>query len=351
MLRAPSDLQHLRGLSLLAVAQGDTDPRLAQVLPGRLDQQPARVARARLRDRTLTAALTRLVERGDKSEPTRQLRGSAKADEVADLERKHQGRQRVDPPEATQPRHRLGPLTLEREPREALVERNLARDQTIDRGERVQISKLRDGLVEALAAEPAAVTLVPGRRSRVDTAVQKQQLRDAVTAAHQVSTHLLTRTAKVTGGLERRARHRDRLQLASQQKPRQQLRVLAVTLDPIAARTRRLARRHDADVDPGRLRRPVKREASRAGLIADPQRPRQPRQPRNHLLAAAAETSAPQPATHQLDNGGVDRAGVDVEPHACHRCGHGRTLPPCMGSAGASLRPDKPPIYKQWVRL
>ena len=37
------------------------------------------------------------------------------------------------------------------------------------------------------------------------------------------------------------------------------------------------------------------------------------------------------------------RTGVDIQPHPRHRSGHGRTSSLNLGSAGAALRPDKPP--------
>jgi len=73
--------------------------------------------------------------------------------------------------------------------------------------------------------------------------VQKQQLRDAMATAHQVEAHLLARTSEMARRLERRWRHRDRLQLPGQQQARQQLSILAVALDPIARSARSLRRR------------------------------------------------------------------------------------------------------------
>jgi len=34
---------------------------------------------------------------------------------------------------------------------------------------------------------------------------------------------------------------------------------------------------------------------------------------------------------------------MDIHPHPRHRSGHGRTSSAVLGSAGADLRPDKPP--------
>ncbi len=160
----------MRRLALLAVAQGDADPRPAPIVPGRLDLDAARVAGAGLRDRARLGALAGLLERGDESEPAGELRRSPEAGEVADLEREHERRERVDAVEAAQPRHRLAPLRLEREVQEPLVEGDPAGEQAVDGGECVQVGQLGVDALEALAGEPAAVPLRPGRLLRVGRA-------------------------------------------------------------------------------------------------------------------------------------------------------------------------------------
>jgi hypothetical protein len=55
------------------------------------------------------------------------------------------------------------PLALNGEPREAFVERLLARDETVDGGERVQVGELGRRFGEALPAEPLPMALGPGR--------------------------------------------------------------------------------------------------------------------------------------------------------------------------------------------
>jgi hypothetical protein len=55
VLGAPGDLEHVRGLALLAVSERRPGPGRAQVVPGRLDQQPAGVAGAGLGDGALAA--------------------------------------------------------------------------------------------------------------------------------------------------------------------------------------------------------------------------------------------------------------------------------------------------------
>ena len=156
---------HVVGLSGAAVGERGAVARLAQVVPGGLDQEPAGVAGAGLGDRALAAALAGLVERGHESEPGGELRGPLEAGEVADLEAEHERGQGVDAAEAAQPGDGRPPLALEREPREPLVERVLARDEAVDGGERVEVGELGRRLVEALLREPAAVRLRPGAPS------------------------------------------------------------------------------------------------------------------------------------------------------------------------------------------
>src|SRR5207253_8067539 len=105
--------------------------------------------------------------------------------------------QRIDAAEAAQPRGGRPPLALERESREPLVKRRFTANQAVDSGERVEVGELGGGLVELLPGKPLTMTLRPRTRLRVDTPVQEQQLRDAVTAAHQVGPDLLTSTAEM----------------------------------------------------------------------------------------------------------------------------------------------------------
>ena len=239
--------------------------------------------------------------------------------------------QRVDATEAAQPRDGRPPVALERESREPLVERGFAANQAVDGGKRVEVGELGRRLVELLPGKPLTMTLRPRTPLRVDTPVQQQQFRDAVPAAHQVGPDLLTSTAEMPRRLDARAGHGDDLQLPGKQQPGEQLGVLAVALDPVAGRTRRLTRRDHVDVQPHSRGSTVEREASRAGFVAATQRLRQRRQPADHLLAAAAETRPAQLTAHDVDRGGMNRTGMDIQAHIRHRYGHGRTLPPLHG--------------------
>src|SRR5439155_18793520 len=130
-------------------------------------------------------------------------------------------------------------------------------------------------------------------------------LRDAVAAARQIAAHLFARARKVPRCLDADAGDSHQLELSREQKPRQQLSVLAVTLDPITRRARRLARSDDVDGDAGGLGRPIEREPGRPRLITGTQRLRQRWEPRDHLLTAAAKTS-----TTKLAAAHVDRSSV-----------------------------------------
>jgi hypothetical protein len=69
VLGAPGDLQHVVGLTGLAVSQRGPDRRLADVVPGSLDQQPTGVCGAGLGDRALglsSALLGSLVSPGER---------------------------------------------------------------------------------------------------------------------------------------------------------------------------------------------------------------------------------------------------------------------------------------------
>jgi hypothetical protein len=155
--------------------------------------------------------------------------------------------------------------------------------------------------------------------------VQKQQLRDAMTAAHQIAAHLLTAASKVAGRLERRRRHRDRRQLPSEQKPGQQLGVFAVCLDPVTGSPWRLRRGDHLDREPGRRRGTVEPVTGRAGLITALQRQRQRLQPLDHLIGTAAEARTPQLTACDIDRRSMRRASMDIKPHVRHRFQHGRT--------------------------
>ena len=199
---------------------------------------------------------------------------------------------RVDAAEAAQPGDGRPPLALEREPGEPLVERGLAGDAARRRRRARRGRRARSRARRTAARRATGGALRPGARLRVDAAVQQQQLRDAVTAAHQIAAHLLARAGRDDGPPRTLARrHRDRLQLTGEQQPREQLGVLAVGLDPVARRARRLdsarSRRRAArpPPPPGRARtRSGPPRSSHAAAAAAPQ-------PADHLLAAAAEAS------------------------------------------------------------
>ncbi len=147
----------------------------------------------------------------------------------------------VEAAEAAQPAHRLGPLTLERQLGEALVEGATAGEQPVDRGECVQVGKLGIDAFELLARQPAAVLLRPGALLRVDAPVAEQQFGDAVAGAAEVDPDLLAGAGQVAGSLKGRGRDGDRGQLPGQKQTAEQLGVLAVGLDALARGARACA--------------------------------------------------------------------------------------------------------------
>lgn len=131
-------------------------------------------------------------------------------------------------------------------------------------------AQLRRLLLEALAPEPEAVTLVPSRRLRIDAAVLEQQLRDPMAGAQQIAAKLLPRSHQVAGGLDELARNRDRAQLPCEREPGQQLGVLAIGLDPLAGRPGGLAGSDHLDRDALLAGGAEEGEAGRPGLIDRP---------------------------------------------------------------------------------
>ena len=183
-----------------------------------------------------------------------------------------------------------------------------------------------------------------------DTAVAQQQLRQAVPAAHQVAADLLARTRQIARGLMAFCRDRDRRQCAGHQLAQQMLGVLAVVLDLVTARARRLAGRDHLTAHSRLRRHAVQPEAGRTRLIAGVYRRRQPDQPLNDRLdPTRAKAPSDQLAGLHIQRRGMRRARMDIHRRPCHRSVHGRTLLR-MGSAGAHLRPDKPPQNANWVR-
>ena len=133
--------------------------------------------------------------------------------------------------------------------------------------------------------------------------------------------------------------------MTGQQQPREQLGVLAIGLDPVARGARRLARRRHEHLDPGCPSSPRQPETARARLIGCPYRRREVFQLLDDRLDTGAEARSVQLAAEQIDRRSVRRACVHVQANNCHGSVH-RTLL-CLGSAGASLRPDKPPYERE----
>jgi len=147
--------------------------------------------------------------------------------------------------------------------------------ERVDRAAGIKQRGLRRRVGQRHARQPGAMARCP-RRSLVKAhAVTQQQLGQPVAGTHQVHADRLTRTHEVAQRLLLRTRDADRVQLARQQQPDEQLGVTAIGLHAIARRTRDLARRcdHTRDIAPGELTREA--VPRRPRLIGHPDRPRQ----------------------------------------------------------------------------
>src|SRR5947208_272209 len=82
----------------------------------------------------------------------------------------------------------------------------------------------------------------PGTAAVVDASVAQQQLRDAVAQAGEIGADLLACAGEITSRLRLGRRDRDRSERPGEQQPHQQLCILAVGLDSIGSRARRLRR-------------------------------------------------------------------------------------------------------------
>jgi hypothetical protein len=119
-------------------------------------------------------------------------------------------------------------------------------------------------------------------------AVTQQQLRQPVTAAHQIHPDRLASANQVTQRLLLVAGNPDRMKLAGQQQPHQVLSVTTISLHAIPGRARDLARRRDHALHATLTviaRQPVPR---RTGLIRNPHPTRQPRAEPSRGRALAA---------------------------------------------------------------
>ncbi len=233
--------------------------------------------------------------------------------------------QRVNAPEAPQPGDRRPPLLIQRQAREPLSDRCLARRQSIRRGDQVGEHDLAGSLLEALTREPAPMLNCPRRGPRIDPAMTEQHLGDPVASRHQISPAGIVRAHQLTRRLDLHRRHDDRGQRASQQQPREQLGVLAISLDPVRGTPRCLARRDHLHLDASSHRSAIEAESRWSCLIASAHRSTQPTQPRNRLLDPRPEPHTQHLASLNIDGRRMRRAGMDIKTCTRHYSGHGRT--------------------------
>jgi hypothetical protein len=121
--------------------------------------------------------------------------------------------------------------------------------ERVDRAARIGQRRLRRRPGKLDLRQPRAVAVCPRRPVLEAHVVAQQQLRQAVTAAHQIDADSLARTDEVTQRFFLGARDTHRMQLARQQQPDEMLGVTAIGLHLIAGRTRDLARCRDDAVD------------------------------------------------------------------------------------------------------
>ena len=188
------------------------------------------------------------------------------------------------------------------------------------------------------------------RRPVPHAAVAQQQLREPMPAAHQVEPDLLARPGQVPRGLEARRRDRDRCQRAGHQLTQQQVGVAAIGLVAIPGRTRRLRRRDHLTIDPRRHRRAIQPEpgrapprSTRAPAQATQPATQRPAPPHRYRTAADTARPSPHPTTQR-------RSSARGHPSRPMSSFPSRPDLLRMGSAGAHLRPVKPPQNATEVR-
>jgi hypothetical protein len=121
----------------------------------------------------------------------------------------------------------------------------------------------------------------------------------------EIRARLLARTGKIVRRLDCRRRDSNGCQRARKQQTYKQFGVLAVGLDTITGRARRLARSDDVDVEASGLANAVKRIPSRPCFVASMDRLQQLREPGNHLPAADTEAGTRQHAALTIDSRGM----------------------------------------------
>jgi hypothetical protein len=156
--------------------------------------------------------------------------------------------------------------------------------------------------------EPLAMTNGPVRARPVKRdVVAQQQLAHAVTGAHQVATHVLTRPDQIAQRLFLAAGDPDWMQSIDHQQPHEALGIALVGLHPVLRGALDLARRRDHTPHAGFLQRPREREPRRAGLIGHARRARQTSAELHHLARPAR-----QPPRAHLTRLPVDRHRDDL---------------------------------------
>ena len=218
-----------------------------------------------------------VLARGD-PQPGRELPRVREPGEVADLGDQPERGQRRDPTEPGQDLHLAAPALAAGDLAKPSVERVELTLDPVDVDQQLLERFPREGIVEALAREPATVQLRPRRLALPeDPAVAQQLLEHPVTRRQPRAAQIITRAQQIAQPLELRGRGMHEPQHASAIQRHELLRVTAIGLDAVTG-TDRDQRRRDHIARHAHLRQQSpQREPARPRLIADRQaRPGRP---------------------------------------------------------------------------
>jgi hypothetical protein len=176
--------------------------------------------------------------------------------------------------EAAQAGDRLRERALRGEPGECPLERRAPLEERVDRDQVVGEGRLRGRVLEAELAQPGSVRLRPRLAwPRVEKLAAKQELREPVAGADQVTAQVLAAANEVAEALLLDARHPAERELAGGEQAGEADRVTAVGLHPIVRLARDQTGSDDAEVEPAFGRGTGEREPGRT-RFPDRRRPR-----------------------------------------------------------------------------
>jgi hypothetical protein len=176
----------------------------------------------------------------------------------------------------------------------------------------------RERVIEAEGAQPALVRLRP-RAPTEALPPSQQELRQAVTRAHQVLARVIDAAHQITETLVHLARHERKAKLAGREQPHQPLGITPISLHPVTRRPRDRARRHDPDIQAALLGHASQREPRRARLIHSRHRAIQLLQEhRHHTRRLATQPLHMQLAGRRIEQRGNRLRLVNIKPDKGH---------------------------------